>query len=143
MKEKAWRNDAEAKVTGRARYTDDLKIAGMLHAVPVYGDDVHAKIVAVDTEAAAKSKGVVRVVTARDVPGGNRGGQILKDVHVLADDKIRYHGDVAAVVVAVTRPQAVAAARRVCVFVEPLPEILDPDEALAPGAPLVHEEHGT
>jgi len=143
MKEKAWRNDAEAKVTGRARYTDDLKLAGMLHAVPVYGDDVHAKIIAVDTEAAAKSRGVVRVVTARDVPGSNRGGQILKDVPILADDKIRYHGDVAAVVVAETRPQAVAAARRVRVRTEPLPKILDPDEALAPGAPLVHEEHGT
>jgi CO/xanthine dehydrogenase Mo-binding subunit len=143
LKDKAWRNDAAAKVTGRIRFTDDLKRPGLLHAVPVYGDFVHAKLLAIDTAAAAKSRGVVRVITARDVPGSNRGGQILKDVHVLADDKIRYHGDVAAVVVAETHAQAVAAARRVRVLAEPLPEILDPDEALAPGAPLVHEEHGT
>ncbi len=44
LKAKAWRNDAEAKVTGRARYTDDLKLPGMLHAVPVYGDFVHARL---------------------------------------------------------------------------------------------------
>jgi CO/xanthine dehydrogenase Mo-binding subunit len=143
LKEKAWRNDAEAKVTGRTRYTDDLKGPGLLHAVPVYGDYVHARLIGIDIEAASKSKGVVRVITAKDVPGSNRGGQILKDLRVLADDKIRYHGDVAAVVVAGTRDQACAAAKLVRVRAEPLPEILDPDEALEPGAPLVHEEHGS
>ncbi|MCX6559161.1 MAG: xanthine dehydrogenase family protein molybdopterin-binding subunit [Candidatus Aminicenantes bacterium] len=143
LKDKAWRNDAAAKVTGRTRYTDDLKLPGMLHAVPVYGDFVHAKLIAVDTKAAAKSKGVVRVLTARDIPGNNRAGQILKDLHVLADDKIRYHGDVVAIVVAETRAQALAAARLVKVQAEPLPEVLDPEAALTPGAPLVHEEHGT
>ncbi len=143
MKDKAWRNDAAAKVTGRTRFTDDLKLPGLLHAVPVYGDFIHAKLLAVDVTAAAKSRGVVRVITARDVPGSNRGGQILKDLHVLADDKIRYNGDVVALVVAETRAQAIAAARRVRVRAEPLPELLDPEAALAPNAPLVHEEHGT
>jgi len=143
LKDKAWRNDAAAKVTGRARFTDDLKLPGLLHAVPVYSDFVHAKLLAVDTAAAAKSRGVVRVITARDVPGSNRGGQILKDLHVLADDKIRYNGDVVALVVAETRAQAIAAARRVRVRAEPLPELLDPEAALATGAALVHEEHGT
>jgi len=143
LKEKGWRNDAEAKVAGRTRYTDDIKLPGMLHAVPVYGDFVHARLVAVETAAAMKSKGVVRVITSRDVPGNNRGGQIVKDVHILADDKIRYHGDVVAVVVAETRGQAVAAAKRVRVSAEPLPEVLDPDAALSPDAPLVHEERGT
>ena len=143
LKDKAWRNDAAAKVTGRASFTDDLKLPGLLHAVPVYSDFVHAKLLAVDTAAAAKSRGVVRVITARDVPGSNRGGQILKDLHVLADDKIRYNGDVVALVVAETRAQAIAAARRVRVRAEPLPELLDPEAALATGAALVHEEHGT
>jgi len=143
LKEKAWRNDAEAKVTGRIRFTDDIKLPGMLHAVPVYADFVHARLAAVGTAAAAKSLGVVRVITSRDVPGSNRGGQILKDVHVLADDKIRYHGDVVAVIVADTRDQAIAAAKRVRVLAEPLPEVLDPEAALAPDAPLVHEGHGT
>jgi CO/xanthine dehydrogenase Mo-binding subunit len=143
MKDKAWRNDAAAKVTGRTRFTDDLKLPGLLHAVPVYSDFVHARLLAVDTAAAAKSRGVVRVITAKDVPGVNRCGQILKDLPVLADDKIRYNGDVVALVVAETRAQAIAAARRVRVRAEPLPEILDPDAALAPNAPLVHEAHGT
>jgi len=143
LKDKAWRNDAAAKVTGRASFTDDLKLPGLLHAVPVYSDFVHAKLLAVDTAAAAKSRGVVSVITARDVPGSNRGGQILKDLHVLADDKIRYNGDVVALVVAETRAQAIAAARRVRVRAEPLPELLDPEAALATGAALVHEEHGT
>ncbi len=143
LKDKAWRNDAAAKVTGRARYTDDLKLPGMLHAVPVYSEFVHARLIEVDSAAAAKSPGVVRIITARDVPGVNRCGQILKDLHVLADDKIRYNGDVAAVVVAETRAQAVAAARRVRVLAAPWPEVLDPEQALLPGAPLVHEEHGS
>jgi CO/xanthine dehydrogenase Mo-binding subunit len=143
LKEKAWRNDATAKVTGRIRFTDDIKLPGLLHAVPVYSDYVHARLIALDTAAAEKSRGVARVITARDVPGSNRGGQILKDVHVLADDKIRYNGDVVAVIVAETRAQAIAAGRRLRVLAEPLSEILDPDEALTPGAPLVHEEHGT
>ena len=143
MTDKAWRNDAEAKVTGRTRYTDDLKMPGLLHAVPVYSDHVHARLIGIDSRVAEKLPGVVLVITVRDVPGQNRAGQILKDLRILADDKIRYHGDVAAVVVAETRARAVAAARRVRVLAEPLPEVLDPDEALAPGAPLVHEEHGT
>ena len=143
MTDKAWRNDAEAKVTGRTRYTDDLKMPGLLHAVPVYSDHVHARLIGIDSRVAEKLPGVVRVITVRDVPGQNGAGQILKDLRILADDKIRYHGDVAAVVVAETRARAVAAARRVRVLAEPLPEVLDPDEALAPGAPLVHEEHGT
>lgn len=143
LKEKAWRNDAAAKVTGQTRYTDDLKLPGMLHAAPVYSDFVHARLLSIETTAAEKSRGVVRVITASDVPGRNRSGQILKDLPVIADDKIRYHGDVAAVVVAETRDQAIAAAKRVRVRAGPLPEILDPEAALAPGATLVHEEHGT
>jgi CO/xanthine dehydrogenase Mo-binding subunit len=141
--EKAWRNDAVAKVTGRIRYTDDIKWPGVLHAVPVYTDYVHARIIEIDAKAAAKLRGVVRIITARDIPGSNRGGQILKDIHVLADDKIRSHGDVAALVVAETRPQAIAAAHRVRILAERLPEVLDPDAALAPGSPLIHEEHGS
>ncbi|HOT00630.1 MAG TPA: hypothetical protein PLY66_06460, partial [Acidobacteriota bacterium] len=54
---RAWRNDAVAKVTGRARYADDLKFHGLLHAVPVYTDHVHARLRGVDTDAAAAAPG--------------------------------------------------------------------------------------
>lgn len=143
LKQSAWRNDAVAKVTGRARYTDDLKFHGLLHAAPVYTNHVHARIVRIDTAAASGAPGVVRVFTAADVPGSPVFGQILKDYAMLAVDRIRSHGDVVAVVVADTQSQAVAAAALVRVEAEALPALLDPEEALRPGAMLVHESHGT
>lgn len=140
---KCWRNDAYAKVTGRAKFTDDLKFANVLHAGPVYSDFVHAKIKAIDTSAAQKVAGVIRVFTAQDVPGENRFGQIIRDFRIFADDKIRYNGDVVAIVVAETREIAIHAAQLVKVEATPLPIVLDPEEALNPGAALVHENHGS
>ncbi len=140
---KAWRNDAQAKVTGRARYTDDLKFHNMLHAVPVYSDHVHARIIRVDVSDAIHRPGVVRVITAKDVPGSVCFGQIIRDYRILADDKIRCHGDVVAVVVAENRRLAVESARLIKVEAEELPAVLDPEEAMKPGAPLIHESHGS
>ena len=143
LKEPCWRNDGRAKVTGAARYTDDLKAPGMLHAVPVYTDYVHARLVAVHTDEARRQPGVAAVITARDAPGEVRFGQIIRDYRMLVDDKIRCHGDVVAVVAAGTRAEALAAARLVRVEAEPLPPLLDPEAALRPDAPLVHETHGS
>lgn len=141
--QKCWRNDAYAKVTGKAKFTDDLKFANVLHAAPVYSDFVHARINAIDTSVAEKVVGVIRVITAKDVPGVNRFGQIIRDFRIFADDKIRYHGDVVAIVVAETREIAIRAAQLVKVDATPLPAVLDPEEALKPGAVLVHENHGS
>jgi len=143
LKEKGWRNDAGAKVTGRAKYADDLKFHGMLHAVPVYTDCVHARILAVEPTKAAAAPGVVRVITAADVPGVTAYGQISRDLRILADDKIRYNGDVVALVVAEEREAAIEAAALVDVDASDLPVVLDPEEAMTPGAPLVHEDHGS
>ncbi len=143
LDKKSWRNDAYAKVTGRAKFTDDLKFAHALHAAPAYSDFVHARILSIDTSAAEKLPGVVKVLTAKDVPGSNRYGQIIQDFRIFADDKIRYHGDVVAVVVAETRAIAIRAALLVKVNAEPLPAVLDPEAAMLPGAPLVHENHGS
>jgi len=140
---KCWRNDAYAKVTGKAKFTDDLKFANVLHAAPAYSDFVHARIVSIDTSAAEKISGVVRVLTAKDVPGLNRFGQIIRDYRIFADDKIRYHGDVVAIVVAETREIAIHAAQLVKVNAEPLPAVLDPEAAMLPDSPLVHENHGS
>ncbi len=139
----SWRNDARAKVTGRAKYTDDLKFPGLVHAAPVYSNHVHARIRRIDTAAARKLPGVLAVLTAADVPGANRFGQIIHDLRIFADDKIRYHGDVVAMVVAESRELAVRAGKLVKVEAEELPPVLDPEAALQPGAPLVHEQHGT
>ncbi|MCL5260698.1 MAG: xanthine dehydrogenase family protein molybdopterin-binding subunit [Gammaproteobacteria bacterium] len=140
FKAKAWRNDAYAKVTGRAKYTDDIKYHNMLHAVPVYTDHVHAKINNIDTTIAEKSPGVVKIITATDVPGKVVWGQLFKDHDLLASKKIRYHGDVVALVVATTRAAAISAAELVKVNVEPLPPILDLEKAFADKTNLVHEE---
>ena len=140
---KCWRNDAYAKVTGKAKFTDDLKFANVLHAAPAYSDFVHARIVSIDTSAAEHVPGVIRVLTAKDVPGVNRFGQIIRDYRIFADDKIRYHGDVVAIVVAETREIAIHAAQLVKVNAEPLPAVLDPEAAMLPDAPLVHENHGS
>ncbi len=141
-KEKAWRNDAFAKVTGAAKYADDIKVPNLLHAVPVYSDYVHANITKIHTDEAKAMPGVVCVITFEDVPGKICFGQIEKDYHMLADDKIRYNGDVIAIIVAETRTQAIEASKLVTLDAEPLPLILDPEEALKPGSPLVHEERG-
>ncbi|HOJ37027.1 MAG TPA: xanthine dehydrogenase family protein molybdopterin-binding subunit [Ignavibacteriales bacterium] len=136
------RNDAYAKVTGRAKFTDDLKFHNMLHAIPVYSDYVHAKILKIDTSRAEKQPGVVKVLTYKDVLGSNRFGQIIKDYHIFADDKIRYNGDVIAVIVAETRQQAIDAASFIEIEVEELPKLLDPEIAIDSKI-LVHEEHGS
>jgi CO/xanthine dehydrogenase Mo-binding subunit len=143
MKSKSWRNDAYSKVTGKAKFADDIKFPYMLHAVPVYSDFVHAKIINIDTSAAEKSEGVVRIITFKDVPGVNRWGQIIKDFRIFAEDKIFYNGDVIAVVVAETKTLALRAAELVKIDAEALPSILDPEEAMKPGSLLVHENHGT
>jgi CO/xanthine dehydrogenase Mo-binding subunit len=137
-----WRNDAVAKVTGRSKFADDLKVANLLHAVPAYSDYVHARIVRIDTTEAEKLPGVVRVLTARDIPGSNRVGQIEKDFRIFADDKIRYDGDVVALVVAESAEVAEKGAGLVRVEASVLPAVLDPEEALNDTI-LVHEDHGT
>ena len=140
---KCWRNDTYAKVTGKAKFTEDLKFVNALHAAPAYSDFVHARIVSIDISAAEQVPGVIRVITAKDVPGVNRFGQIIRDYRIFADDKIRYHGDVVAIVVAETREIAIHAAQLVKVNAEPLPAVLDPEAAMLPDSPLVHENHGS
>lgn len=139
----AWRNDAYAKVTGKARYTDDIKFQNCLYAVPVYSDYVSARIIDIDTEKAAKQPGVVKVITYKDVPGNLQFGQIIKDYSIFAHDQIRTCGDVIAVIVAKSRLQAMAAIPLVKLKAEELPAILDAEEALKEDAPLVHASHGS
>lgn len=135
--DKAYRNDARAKVTGRASYADDISFSGMLHAVPVYADYVAARELSVDATEALASPGCVRVITAADVPGSPYFGQIEKDYPILARDNIRSWGDVCALVVAESRQAALRAAALVKICATPVKPVLTVDEALRPGAPLV------
>jgi CO/xanthine dehydrogenase Mo-binding subunit len=132
-----FRNDAFSKVSGRAKYTDDLKFYGMLHMVPLYTSHLHAENLAVDTSRAEKAAGVVAVYTADDIPGQVHFGQINRDYAMLAQGKIMCEGDVIALLVAETREAALSAAELVEEKADPLPPVTDPREALKEGAPIL------
>ena len=137
QQEKTFRNDAHAKVTGRAVFADDISYAGMLHMVPVYADYVAARDVRVHTDAALKVPGVRRVFTAKDVPGTPYYGQIRKDYPILVSDTIRSWGDVVALVLADTREAALEGAGLVTVDATEERPILTIDDALDPYARVI------
>ena len=137
IQEKAFRNDAHAKVTGRATYADDILSSGTLHMVPVYSDYVAAEHLAVDYTEALTMPGCVRVLTAEDAPGKTSFGQIQQDYPILVKETIRSWGDVCALVIAETLEQALAAADRVRITADLIPPVLTIDEALAPDARIV------
>lgn len=137
------RNDAFAKVTGQAKYVDDMKVHGMLHAVPVYTSFVHAEIHDIDMAKALRQEGIVRIITAEDIPGSQTYGQVERDHRLLASKKIRYHGDVVAVVVSTDRESARNAATLIHINGQSIEAVFDPELASQPGSPLVHPEKGT
>ncbi|MBK9714107.1 MAG: xanthine dehydrogenase family protein [Kouleothrix sp.] len=136
------RPDALGKVTGATSYPADLVRPGMLHLKVVFAHRPHARIAAIDTSAALAHPGVVAVLTAADVPS-NGYGLIEHDQPVLCGEKVRFEGDKVALVVAESKAAAAAAARLVAVTYEDLPVVSDARAAMAPGAPLVHEAHGS
>ncbi len=92
-----------------------------------------------DTDAARAVPGVVAVLTAADIPGGNQIGVIFPDQPLLVTDRVRMVGDRLALVAARTPEAAWAAARAVAPRLEPLPGVHDPVAALTPRAPTVHD----
>jgi len=139
----AWRNDAVAKVSGKAKYTDDYTLPGMLHAVPLHASVASARLISIDYSAALKVPGVIAVYTAKDIPGNIKFGQIIKDYPTLVNRRIRTTGDVLALVVAETREIALSALPLIKVEFEEIPALFDPEEAMKPDAPLINPEHGS
>ncbi|WP_027410767.1 xanthine dehydrogenase family protein molybdopterin-binding subunit [Anoxybacteroides tepidamans] len=134
------RKEAWDKVTGRAKYTHDYLETGMLHAKLVISPYAHARIREIDTKKAFSIPGVRAVITGEGLP---LTGEDLRDRPPIAFEKVRYHGEVVAVVVADTLVQAEQAARLVRVVYDPLPAVGSPREALEEGAPLIHERLGS
>lgn len=141
------RPTAKAKVMGQADYGADvaIKAPDMLYLAMVVPDVAHANILNIDTSEAEKAPGVVKVITAKDVPGRNFvsgfpgkdwtiGENMAADHPVICDKKIFRRGDPVAVVAATSERLARAAAELVRVDFEPLPEYNDSLEALAPDA---------
>ncbi len=127
-----------AKATGKALYGADLVRDGMLHLKVVRSPHAHARVVEVEATEALAVPGVEAVLTAKDVPF-NHHGRVIQDEAVLAGDRVRMIGDPVAAVVAVSEAVAAEAAARVRVRYEMLPAVLSPREALAPGAPRLHD----
>jgi len=132
------RPDARAKVTGEAVFAADLYFENMLHAKVLRSARPHARIRRVDTSKAKALSGVVAVLTADDIPGARAHGTIRADWPTLCWDKVRYTGDAVALVAAESEAIAEQALSLIEVDYEPLPGVFSPQEALAPGAPLVH-----
>ncbi len=137
--------DARERVTAAIRYVQDLALPGMLHAAVVRSPVAHARVVSVDAGAAREVPGVVAVVAGDDLrahpdlaPAPTYGPQI-KDQPVVALDRVRYVGDIVALVAAETPRAAEEAAALVDVIYDELPAVFDPLSALAPGAPPIHD----
>lgn len=132
------RVDARAKATGATHYTADLEPEGALYAVVVRSTVPHALVKGISTAAAGEIQGVVGVYTADDLKAGLSGRRV-RDMPLLAGDKVRFTGDRLAVVLAETRSAAEAGAAAVEVDLEELPPVLDLEGALDEGAPRVHD----
>ena len=135
------RIDAVPKVTGEAQYTVDLKMPGLLIGKILRSPHPHARIKSIDVAAAAQLKGVRAVITAKDVPDNLFSFyQWLADKNILCGEKVRYVGDEVAAVAAVDEATAEQALALIDVVYEPLPAVFDIEEAMRPGAPLVHDD---
>ena len=133
------RIDGALKVGGRMLYAADVPVPDVLHIAVLRSPYPHARIDAIDTVAAERMPGVRCILVGRDV-AGLRYGRLVRDVPVLAVDKVRFAGERVAAVAAETRAQADRAATAIQVAYAPLPAVFEPDEALSPDAPAVHEE---
>src|ERR1700716_3829556 len=134
---------------GAGGYVDDLSLPGMLHAALVRSPYAHARIKTVDVTEARRLPGVVAVVTgaeAAELCNAMPDFGPAPDKHVwrcLAADKVRYVGEGVAAIVAESRYIAEDARDLVTVEYESLPVVIDPEAAIAPDAPLIHEPLGS
>jgi len=132
-------------ITGKGNYTDDLKLAGMTHAVFVRSPHANAKIRKIDTARAAKAPGVVAIFTGKDMTGVNSlpCGWLLPELKIpphmpLASDAVHYVGDPVAIVIAESQSMASDAAEMVVVDWEVLPSVTSTEKATAKGSPQIH-----
>ena len=131
------RPDAPDKVAGKAVYIHDLVRPGMLYGKIKLSEYAHARIKHVDISKAEKLPGVRAVITGYNTPEVRIG--FIKDNFALKKDKVRQFRDEVAAVAAIDPEIAEEAAELIRVEYEELPAVFDPEEALKPDAPLVHE----
>ena len=133
-------------ITGKGNYTDDLKLAGMTHAVFVRSPHANAKIRKIDTSKASKAPGVVAIFTGKDMAGVNSlpCGWLLPELKIpphmpLASDAAHYVGDPVAIVIAESQSAASDAAELVAVDWDVQPSVTNTEKAAAKGSVQIHE----
>jgi aerobic carbon-monoxide dehydrogenase large subunit len=147
------RNEDPRLLTGGAMFVDDVQLPGMLHVAFVRSPVAHARLLGIDTSAAARRPGVLGVFTAEDLGDLGRPGPLLvppppirglvfhpRTQVPLARGKVRHVGEPIAVVVAESRYLAEDAAEDVFVDLEPLGTVVDIEHALDPEAPRIHDD---
>lgn len=134
-------------ITGKAKYTDDIKLPNTLHMAILRSPFAHANINSIDTSAASAMDGVVAVYTGNDVSMSIPTAWLVPDCDLktvdhpaLATQKVRYVGDAVAVVVAEDRYIAQDALDHIYVDYEPLDAVVDPEAAAQENAPLIHDD---
>ena len=134
--------DAREKVTGKAVYSDDIYFDDMLYVKIKRATHPHAYLRRIDTSKAQKLPGVVKIITAADIPQVKNFGLIIKDQPVLIGigQKMRYMGDALAIVIAESKEAASRATGLIEVEVEKLEIISDPLRAIEKDAPLIHQD---
>ena len=147
------RREDQRLLTGQGRYTADWNLPGQVYAAFRRSDRAHAAIKPIDTSAAEGSPGVLAVWTAKDVanagfgnvppiqPPPGRGGMKILAPHrpFLARDRVRFVGEEVAVVVAGTQAEARDAAELIEIDYDDLPVLIEPEKAMASGAPAIHD----
>jgi aerobic carbon-monoxide dehydrogenase large subunit len=139
------RKEDLAFLTGTARYIDDLRIPGMLYAKILRSPMAHARVKGIDYSKALEMPGVRGALCARDLIGKVKPwGDMMSDLLVgnlfpFATEKVLYEGQEVAAVVADTKYQALDALDAIRVEYEELPAIIDPEAAIKPDCPIIHE----
>ena len=127
------------RVVGKGIYGIDLNLPDALHGGVLRSEHAHARIVRIDTDAARALPGVRAVVTAADAPDVRYGRSYI-DRYILARDRVRYMGDPVAAVAAASPALVREALKKIEVVYEPLPVVVDPEAAMEPSAPTIHED---
>ncbi len=134
------RRDAVEKVRGIPVFSADLEFENAISLKALRSGRPHAVIEKIDVTDALKIKGVIQVFTAEDIPGKNLLGLLNKDQELLASQKVRSIADPVALVAAENDDVAVRALKSIKVVYTDLPAVFDPEEALKPDAPKIHDK---
>ncbi|MEM0020581.1 MAG: xanthine dehydrogenase family protein molybdopterin-binding subunit [Fervidicoccaceae archaeon] len=137
------RTDSLEKAMGITKFTEDFYMKDMLFVKQILSKHPHARIVSIDDSEARRVNGFLRIVRASDIPGENQVGYSLPDQPLLAHKKVRYVGEPVALVIARDFESAIEASRLVSVSYEPIPYIINAEEAIREKNILVHEENGS